>query len=361
MAEVNVRLPGGGYTIHIAPGGLDMLGGLVRPLNLGAGALVVTDATVEALYGERALASLSQAGMNASLAVVPPGEESKSLAAAELLYTRAIDLGLDRKSAIIAVGGGVVGDLAGFVAATYLRGVPFIQVPTTLLAQVDSSVGGKVAVNHPAGKNLIGAFYQPHIVVADTGVLASLPARELASGLAEVIKYGVIADADFFASLGDNSAAILANEPAIMGEIIRRSCEIKAAVVEQDEKESRLRMILNFGHTIGHAVEAATGFTRYTHGEGVAIGMYGAALLSCILGRCGRETVAAVAAMLERFGLPTAARGCRAADLAAYLARDKKSVGGAINWVLTDAIGRVTISKGVPEEAVRQVLEEITR
>jgi 3-dehydroquinate synthase len=219
---------------------------------------------------------------------VPPGEESKSLAAAELLYTRAFDLGLDRKSAIIAVGGGVVGDLAGFVAATYLRGVPFIQVPTTLLAQVDSSVGGKVAVNHPAGKNLIGAFYQPHIVVADTGVLASLPARELASGLAEVIKYGVIADADFFASLGDNSAAILANEPAIMGEIIRRSCKLKprrrtGRKGKPPQDDSQLRT------PIGHAVEAATGFTRYTHGEGVAIGMYGAALLSCILGRCGRK------------------------------------------------------------------------
>jgi 3-dehydroquinate synthase len=361
MAEVKVRLSGGGYTIHIAPGGLDKLGGLVRPLNLGDRVLVVADATVAALYGERALVSLRQAGMNASLAVVPPGEESKSLAAAETLYSQAIDHGLDRKSAIIAVGGGVVGDLAGFVAATYLRGVPFIQVPTTLLAQVDSSVGGKVAVNHPAGKNLIGAFYQPRLVVADTGVLTTLPARELASGLAEVVKYGVIADADFFAYLGANSAAVLASEPAVIGEIVRRSCEIKAAVVEQDEKESHLRMILNFGHTIGHAVEAATGFTRYTHGEGVAIGMYGAARLSSILGRCGGETVAAVAALLERFRLPTVARGCRAADLAAYLARDKKSVDGTINWVLADAIGHVAISSEVPEAAVRQVLEEITR
>lgn len=360
MAEVNVSLPDGGYAIHIVPGGLDMLGDLVRRLKLGDRALAVTDANVAALYGERALAALRQAGMRADLAVLPPGEESKSLAAAEGLYSKAIAGGLDRKSPIIAVGGGVVGDLAGFVAATYLRGVPFIQVPTTLLAQVDSSVGGKVAVNHPAGKNLIGAFYQPRLVVADTAVLATLPARELASGLAEVVKYGVIADAAFFAWLGANSEAILAREAGVIGEIIRRSCEIKAAVVEQDEKESHLRMILNFGHTIGHAVEAATGFARYTHGEGVAIGMYGAARLSNIIGRCGPETVEDIAALLGRLGLPTAARGCRVEDLAAYLARDKKSVGGAVNWVLPGEIGRVAISADVPEGAVRQVLAEIT-
>lgn len=360
MAEVNVSLPGGGYAIHIAPGGLDMLGDLIRRLKLGDRALVVTDANVAALYGERALAALRRAGMRADLAVIPPGEESKSLAAAEGLYSTAIDGGLDRKSPIVAVGGGVVGDLAGFVAATYLRGVPFIQVPTTLLAQVDSSVGGKVAVNHPAGKNLIGAFYQPRLVVADTAVLATLPARELASGLAEVVKYGVIADDAFFAWLGTNSEAILAREAGVIGEIIRRSCEIKAAVVEQDEKESHLRMILNFGHTIGHAVEAATGFARYTHGEGVAIGMYGAARLSNILGRCGPETVENIAALLGRLGLPTAARGCRAEDLAAYLARDKKSVDGAVNWVLPDGIGRVAISADVPEDAVSRVLAEIT-
>ncbi len=360
MAEVNVGLPGGGYAIHILPGGLDRLGDLVGRLGLGDRALVVTDANVAGLYGDRALAALRGAGVHAGLAVIAPGEESKSLATAEALYTKAIDCGLDRRSPIIAVGGGVVGDLAGFVAATYLRGVPFIQVPTTLLAQVDSSVGGKVAVNHPAGKNLIGAFYQPRLVVADTTLLATLPAREFASGLAEVVKYGVIADAAFFAWLGANSEAILAREAGAIGEIIRRSCEIKAAVVEQDEKESHLRMILNFGHTIGHAVEAATGFVRYTHGEGVAIGMYGAARLSCLLGRCGPEAAETVAALLGRFGLPTSARGCRVDDLTAYLARDKKSVGGAVNWVLPDAIGRVAISVDVPEEAVRRVLAEIT-
>jgi 3-dehydroquinate synthase len=361
MADINVNLPGGGYTIRIAPDILDDLGACVRRLLPGNRAMAVTDATVAALYGERVLAALRRAGITADLAVVPPGEESKSLTVAETLYSKAIACGLDRKSPIIAVGGGVVGDLAGFVAATYLRGVPFVQVPTTLLAQVDASVGGKVAVNHPAGKNLIGAFYQPRLVLADTGVLATLPAREFATGLAEVAKHGVIADAAFFAWQNANSAAILAREPAAMEEIIRRSCEIKAAVVEQDEKESGLRMILNFGHTIGHAVEAATGFTRFTHGEAVAIGMHGAARLSSLLGLCGPDAVAAVDALLARFGLPTAAPGCQAGELLAYLARDKKSLGGAVNWVLLGEIGRVVISSDVPEDAVRRVLAELTR
>lgn len=360
MAEVNVNLPGGGYAIRIITGGLDELGTFVRRLLLGDRCLVVTDANVAALYGERAVATLRRSGLNAAIAVVPPGEESKSLAVAETLYSKAIDCGLDRRSPIVAVGGGVVGDLAGFVAATYMRGVPFIQVPTTLLAQVDSSVGGKVAVNHPAGKNLIGAFYQPRLVVADPGVLATLPARELATGLAEVVKHGIIADAVFFAWLEANSTAVLARETGAMAEIILRSCEIKAAVVEEDEKESGLRMILNFGHTIGHAVEAATGFAL-THGEAVAVGMHGAARLSSLLGLCGPETVAAVTALLTRFGLPIAAPGCRAADLLAYLARDKKSLDGAVNWVLLGDIGRVVVRNDVPEAAVRQVLAEITK
>lgn len=360
MAEVNVNLPAGGYTIHIIAGGLERLGTFARQMTLGNRALVVADANVAPLYGERAVASLQQAGIGAELAVLPPGEESKSLAAVEVLYSKAIACGLDRQSPIIAVGGGVVGDVTGFVAATYLRGVPFIQVPTTLLAQVDSSVGGKVAINHPAGKNLIGAFYQPRLVLSDPDVLTTLPARELAAGLAEVVKCGIIADAPFFAYLRDNCAGILAREQAILGEVIRRSCEIKAAVVEEDEKENRRRMILNFGHTIGHAVEAATDFARYNHGEAVAIGMCGAARLSNLLGCCGPDTVQDIAALLARFGLPATASGCRSEELLAYLARDKKSIGGAVHWIIVGEIGRVVISSDVPQKAVRQVLSEIT-
>lgn len=361
MAEVRVNLPNGAYTIHIGAGGLDHIGERIRRLKLGHRALVVSDANVAALYADRALASLRRAGMSAELAVVPAGEEAKSLAVAELLYGWAIAAGLDRTCPVVALGGGVAGDLAGFVAATYLRGVPFVQAPTTLLAQVDSSVGGKVAVNHPAGKNLIGAFYQPRLVVADTATLATLPDRELASGLAEVVKYGVIADAAFFAYLARNAAAALARDPAVLTEIIRRSCAIKAAVVEQDERESHLRMILNFGHTIGHAVEAAAGFARYSHGEAVAIGMHAAARLSSLLGRCGPETADAVAGLLEKFGLPTTAAGVTADELTEYLARDKKSVGGTVSWVLAEDIGRVAISRDVTDEAVRRVLAEIIR
>jgi len=360
MAEINVGLPQGGYTIHILPDGLDRAGDLICGLGLGRRTLVVADETVAALYGDRLLAALKNAGLAAELTALPPGEEAKSLAAAETLYTKAIAAGLDRRSPIVALGGGVVGDLAGFVAATYLRGVPFIQLPTTLLAQVDSSVGGKVAVNHPAGKNLIGAFHQPRLVIADTGVLATLPARELAAGLAEVIKHGVIADPVLFEYLAARRLAILAREPAALAEIIRRSCAIKAAVVAVDEKETGLRMTLNFGHTIGHAIEACAGYGRYRHGEAVAIGMHGAALLSRRLGRCGDGVAAAIAGLAADFGLPVFARGCRPDDLMAFLARDKKSLGGAVNWVLVGAIGRVETSRDVPEEAVRQVLAEIT-
>ena len=361
MAEVKVNLPSKGYSIHIEAGGLDRLGGFMGRLGLGGRALVVSDENVAVRYGERAMASLDGAGIAAALAVVPAGEEAKSLAVADTLFGRAIAAGLDRACPVVALGGGVVGDLAGFIAATYLRGVPFVQVPTTLLSQVDSSVGGKVAVNHPAGKNLIGAFHQPRLVVADIELLATLPARELASGLAEVVKAGVIADAAFFAYLERNAAAALARDPAVLTEVVRRSCEIKAAVVEQDEKESHLRMILNFGHTIGHAVEAAAGFSRYSHGEAVAIGMHGVALLSRLLGRCGDDTVAAVTGLLTRFGLPTTAEGLGVAELLDYLVRDKKSVGGAVSWVLAEGVGRVTITRDVPDEAVRRVLTEITR
>lgn len=358
MDDVKVNLPGGGYTIHVGAGALDRVGFFLGGLGLSDRALVITDSVVGPLYGARVAAALAGAGVAAELAEFPAGEGAKSLATAQELYGAAIGGRLDRRSSIVALGGGVVGDLAGFVAATYMRGVPFVQVPTTLLAQVDSSVGGKVAVNHPLGKNLIGAFYQPRLVVADPETLASLPARELAAGLAEVVKYGVIADAAFFAFLADNHAAALACEAAVMAEVVRRCCDLKAAVVMEDERETGRRIILNFGHTIGHAVEAASGY-RYRHGEAVAIGMHGAALLSSRLGLCGDEAVAAVADLLGRLKLPVTAAGCRPDDLLDFIARDKKSVGGRVNWVLLEAIGRVTVKDDVPEAAVRQVLAEI--
>jgi len=360
MTKVQVNLPTGGYTIHIGPAGIGKIGELVGELKLAGKALVVSDDNVGAMYGEKALNSLADEGFKAELATVSPGEDSKTLAAAMKLYTKAITMELDRHSPIIALGGGVVGDLAGFVAATYLRGVPFIQVPTSLLAQVDSSVGGKVAVNHPLGKNLIGAFFQPRLVIADTSVLNTLPVRELSTGLAEVAKHAIIAAPDFLDYLEENHLAIMAKEQGPLAEIIRRSCQIKAGVVEQDEKEAHLRMILNFGHTIGHAVEASVGYGLYTHGEAVAIGMHGAALISRYLGLCSSETVSAVCSILRRFGLPLLARQCSPDELLAFFSRDKKRVGGAINWVLLKSIGEVAIVNQVPEDVIRKALAEIT-
>ncbi|MDR3565097.1 MAG: 3-dehydroquinate synthase [Negativicutes bacterium] len=360
MSEVRVDLPNGRYTIYIEPTGIDRLGVLVKQLKLADRALVVTDDHVGALYGRQVLRSLGEAGIEAELESVLPGEGAKDLTVAMKLYTKAIAMELDRKSPIIALGGGVVGDLAGFVAATYMRGVPFIQVPTSLLAQVDSSVGGKVAVNHPMGKNLIGAFYQPRLVIADTGVLKTLPARELATGLAEVAKHAIIAAPDFLQYLEDNHRGILAQDPEAMTKIIQRSCEIKASVVEQDEKETHLRMMLNFGHTIAHGVEASRGYGVYTHGEAVAIGMHGAALISRYLGLCSSDTVEAVQSILRRFNLPLTAKDCQPDELLSFFARDKKRIDGAINWVLIKAIGQVVISNQVPEDIIRTVLGEIT-
>ncbi|HMM20264.1 MAG TPA: 3-dehydroquinate synthase [Selenomonadales bacterium] len=360
MAAVRINVPGGAYTIHIVPGGLDQAGKLVAGLGLTPRALVITDDHVAPLYGDKVLASLRRAGVGAELATVRAGEAAKALAVAEELYTKAIRAGVDRRSPVIALGGGVVGDLAGFVAATFQRGVPFIQLPTTLLAQVDSSVGGKVAVNHPLGKNLIGMFYQPRLVLADTGALATLPGRELAAGLAEVLKHGLIAAPALFGYTVSHAEALLACEGQALGRVVERSCEIKADVVMRDEREESLRMILNFGHTIGHALEAATGYAVYRHGEAVAVGMYGAALLSHRLGLCSAATVEAVDSALRRLRLPVSAPGCDPAELLAIASRDKKKIGGSLHWVLLRDIGSVEIRADVPEGEVRAVLAEIT-
>lgn len=360
MEEVRVRVGQDGYSIYIGQHTLAQLGSLMGRNGLTGKALVLTDAQVGALYGEQVLGILAEAGFTAELFAVPPGEDSKSLAVAETVFSKAITMGLDRKSVIVALGGGVVGDLAGFIAATYLRGIPFVQVPTTLLAQVDSSVGGKVAVNHALGKNLIGAFYQPRLVLIDIALLQSLPERELASGLAEVIKYGIIEDADLFSYLQKNSRPVLAKEPEALQHIIKRSCEIKAGVVEQDEKENSLRMILNFGHTMGHAVEADTGFGLYSHGESVAIGMAGAASLSAALGLCSQETVDTIRGILAQYKLPLGAPECTAGRLLPFLVRDKKAVGGKIHWVLVRSIGSILIKDDVPPMTVDEILQEIT-
>lgn len=360
VANVEVHLGERSYTIHIAVSNMNRITTVLQEIKVNK-MLVVSDTIVGGLYGRRLAELLKQEACAAELYCVSPGESSKSLDTAMELYTKAIDLGLDRHSAIIALGGGVIGDLSGFVAATYLRGIPFIQIPTSLLAQVDSSVGGKVAVNHPLGKNLIGAFYQPRSVLIDIDFLQTLPERELSTGLAEVIKYGMIADKTFFSYLRSYSRQILAKDADILTEIVRRSCEIKAGVVEKDECESSLRAILNFGHTIGHAVEANTGFSRYNHGEAVAIGMHGAALVSHYLDMCSLEVVDTLKRSLVEFNLPLYAPESATEDLFQLLYRDKKVLDNKINWVLLKDIGEVCVCNQVPEAVVKRALAKITQ
>lgn len=360
MPQVRVNLDKDSYVIDISYGNLPSLGSFLQDKGMGNRALVVSDEHVGTLYGSTILQSLEDAGIVAELFCITPGEASKTLATAQILYTKAITMGLDRRSYIIALGGGVVGDLAGFVAATYLRGLPFVQVPTSLLAQVDSSVGGKVAVDHELGKNLIGAFYQPRLVLIDIKALTTLPEDELTAGLGEVIKYGATFDENFFFYLDKHAENILAGEQDCLEHIIKRSCEIKAKVVEQDEHEANLRMVLNFGHTIGHAVEAHGGFAGYKHGEAVAIGMHGAARISKHLGLCEQKTVDDLCVLLRKFGLPIGIPGTTPEDLLPYLIRDKKNVGGKINWILLDKIGSYHIYSDVPNEIVLKALREIS-
>ena len=359
MREVRVDLPENGYDILI---GEDLEAEIVS-FFAGAGfssqVLVFSDSNVGKVHGEKFAELLRRAGKRPTVHLVPAGEGSKSLAEAERAYTRAIEVGLDRKSAIVALGGGVVGDLAGFVAATYMRGVPFVQIPTSLLAQVDSSVGGKVAVNHRLGKNLIGAFYQPKRVFINLGCLSTLPRRELSTGLGEVVKYGVIYDGAFFSYLEEYAEAVLAMQLPAMEHIVLRSCEIKAEVVTQDEKEAGLRAILNFGHTMGHAIEKETRYVRYNHGEAVAVGMMGAAYLSRELGLVGDAEVARLRGLLEKFSLPTRAEGCTEDGMYAAIFHDKKAVDGKVKWILMESVGHARAASDVPEAAVRKCMRMI--
>ena len=354
--RVDVALGNRSYGIVIGSGLADDITSFVRAAGYSARGMIVTDTNIAPLYAAQTAELLARAGIRAEVVSVPAGESAKSLTQANELFTRAIEMGLDRKSPIIALGGGVVGDLAGFVAATYMRGVPFIQLPTSLLAQVDSSVGGKVAVNHALGKNLIGAFHQPDAVFMDLDVLKTLPAREIATGLGEIIKYGIICDADFFAWLEEHRADVLALEPAAAMHMIARSCAIKADVVRQDEREGGLRRILNFGHTIAHAVEKETGYARYRHGEAVAIGMVGAADISVAMGLLGGADRRRIEWLIRTMGLPYTVKDVAPDAMYEDLFHDKKTVGGRIHWVLAEGIGKVSVHSDVPEDVVRETL-----
>ncbi|MEY4385003.1 MAG: hypothetical protein RLY20_286 [Verrucomicrobiota bacterium] len=358
MRTVQVPLGQRSYQIKIAPKLLPRLGEECRRLKLGARCAVITDAKVGPRYAAKAIASLKRAGFEPVVITVPAGETAKSLTNVQRCYDQLAANRLERKSFIIALGGGVVGDLAGFVAATYLRGIPFVQVPTTLLAQVDSSVGGKTGVNLKAGKNLVGAFYQPRLVLCDLDTLKTLPPREFRAGLAEVIKYGIIYDEPLFRRLERDLPKLLRKQTAVLEPVIARCCEIKADVVGQDETESGLRAILNFGHTIGHALEAISSYGKYLHGEAISIGQVAAAQLSSGLLGFPTEHTARVTELFQRAGLPTTVKLSRAQrrDLFNAMRLDKKVSAGEVKFVLAKKIGKVVWGQRVPDAAINQVL-----
>jgi len=354
---LRVELGERAYPIHIGTGILDDAS-LYAPHVAGRQAAVVTNATVSALYAARVEAALAKAGARAIRIVLPDGEAFKDWQHLDRIFGALLEARLDRRSVLVAVGGGVVGDMAGFAASAYQRGIAHLQVPTTLLAQVDSSVGGKTAINHPLGKNMIGAFHQPVAVIADTAALATLPAREYASGLAEVAKYGAIHDVQFLAWLEANADALRGRDPAALAHAIRRSCEIKALIVAQDERESGARALLNFGHTFGHAIESAAGYGTVLHGEAVAMGMALAARLSARRGRIRESDAQRLVALLERLGLQVTAPRFAPEVWLDYMGRDKKNESGRITLILLDALGRGAVVKDTPAGELRAFLAE---
>jgi 3-dehydroquinate synthase len=354
------------YPVFVGYGLLDKLGEKMKQADLSGTANIISDENVFSLYGSKVEGILKNASFVVNSFVVPPGEETKSMGYAIKIYDFLVEHRAERDDVIIVLGGGMVGDLAGFVAATFLRGMPWIQVPTSLVAMVDASIGGKVGVNHPEGKNLIGAFYQPNLVLADPQTLTTLPQRELTSGWAEVIKHGLILDKEYFEFLESNVNKLTKLEPELLTRAIARSAAIKAQVVSQDEKEREgKRTILNYGHTIAHGLEAATQYKRFLHGEAVAIGMMGAAKLSQRLGLLPSTAVERQQALLQKFGLPTSLRTKRSnlklslAGVTRAMELDKKVRGKAIRWVLLKDIGKVVIRSDVPQEDVLAVLREL--
>ncbi|MEI8302614.1 MAG: 3-dehydroquinate synthase [Burkholderiales bacterium] len=354
MRTIDVSLAERSYPILIGPGLIDGSDAL-RQLASGRQVAIVTDDQVGPLYGDRLRAGLGAAPAVLVEVVLPAGEANKIWDSLNRVFDALLRARFDRGCLIIALGGGVVGDMAGFAAAVYQRGVDFVQVPTTLLAQVDSSVGGKTAINHPEGKNMIGAFHQPRLVLADTDTLRTLPPRELSAGLAEVIKHGAIADPAYLDVIERDMAALRACEPVAMAQAIARSCEIKADVVARDEREGGLRAILNFGHTFGHAIEAGTGYGTWLHGEAVGAGMVQAADLSCRLGGLLPEQVARLTAVIASAGLPVRAPVWPYERWLALMSVDKKAEQGAPRFVVLEAVGRAALRK-VPEAVLRQTL-----
>ena len=354
---IRVALSERSYDIQIARGNLETAGASLRDSLTARHAVVITDSGIPVRHLAQLKLSLSAAGLRADTLVVPAGEASKSVREAERLWNELANLKADRKTVVVALGGGVVGDLAGFIAATYARGLSFVQIPTTLLAQVDSSVGGKVGINLPAAKNIVGAFWQPAAVLIDLDVLSTLPEREYRSGLAEVVKYGVILDAEFFAWLENHVAELNARNPQALEHIVARSCRLKADVVEGDERElTGLRAVLNYGHTFCHAIETVSGYGTYLHGEAVAIGMVCASRLAERLGRIESSITARQEALLGKLGLPTAIGDLNRDTLVAAMQHDKKTEHGQLRFVLPTRLGHVELVGQVDPALAREAL-----
>ncbi|MBD2088885.1 3-dehydroquinate synthase [Microcoleus sp. FACHB-1515] len=359
---ISVELPQQAYDITVASGGLAHLGQWMQPLKLGQKVLVVSSPPIWKHYGQAAIDSLIQAGFTAESCLLPAGERYKTLASIQKIYDAALEMRLERSSTIVAIGGGVIGDMSGFAAATWLRGIHFVQVPTSLLAMVDAAIGGKTGVNHPQGKNLIGAFHQPRFVLIDPNVLTTLPPREFRAGMAEVIKYGVIWDADLFAQLEAaprlDQLRYLSAE--LCQEILTRSAQAKAHVVSKDEKEAGLRAILNYGHTIGHAVESLTGYRVVNHGEAVAIGMVAAGQIAVALGLWDRGACDRQTRLIEKTGLPTQLPAQLEIEaVLAALQTDKKVEAGKVRFVLPRQIGAAIVTDQADAETIRSVLKQM--
>ena len=359
MIEIPVNLGPRSYPILVGAGALSMVGAQLAKRGVGRRVVMVSDPTIARLHADAVLRGLTAASFDVAQVTVPEGEQAKRLDVASDLWDRLLDLGCDRSSTVVALGGGAVGDLAGFAAATYMRGMNFVQVPTTLLAQVDASIGGKTAIDHPQGKNLIGAFHQPHMVIVDPAVLTTLPEREFRSGLAEVVKHGIVLDAAYFRDLEADVPALLARDLPTLVRVVAGSCRLKAQVVERDEQEAELRWVLNYGHTIGHALEAATGFERWAHGEAVSLGIVAEARLAERLGIAGPETTERQRRLLSAVGLPVKGLAVDPGAVLLALSRDKKRRDGRVSFVLVPEIGAFRIVPDVPSDAIRQTLEEL--
>lgn len=356
---IAVEARSGRYDVHCRWGALDDIGTLMRDAGLSGSAFVITDDAVGPLFADRAVASLERAGFEAHVHTVPAGESSKNLAAAARAYDWLVERHAERGSPVVALGGGVVGDLGGFVAATYLRGVPFVQAPTSLLAMVDASIGGKVGVDHARGKNLVGAFYPPCLVVQDTSVLASLPERALREGFAEVIKHGLVLDPPMLEALEHDAQPLLAAEPRLITQIVARNAGIKAHVVSEDEREGGRRMLLNYGHTVGHAIEAVTGYSDIRHGEAISAGMMAAAAIGERAGVTATHVAHRQRALFARYGLPVAHPGVDADAVIDAIAYDKKVAAKRVRWVLLEDFGQPVIRDDIDPALVRDVLREL--